>query len=687
MVPSLAGMMLQTMPDAGSSNGYRRDIVAPMAVARRAAEAFAVAAAAALLTVAIALPVLRDPQTRVFGAEIAGRHHDPFTVMRQLEQPLRLDVYTQPVTDFAGAALARLAGGVAGYNWLVLLSFPFAAATAFLLARHLDLSRGAAVFAALLFAFSPFHVAQAAYHPHVAQVQWIPLYLLALFRALDRASVPSLLVLAVATIGVTLSNFYGGLIAAVITPVAAAAYWAVRVRGRPGAVRHLAVTGAALAVIAATGLAYVWRVAPGALLQPAALGFARAELFRYSAKWWGYFVPPVINPWLGRSALAVWTAANVGEGLLEQQVTIGAGVAILAAVAIAGWIAGRRGTAVSWPVPVLVVTGLTAMLVSLSPERTIHGIHTVRPSALLYAIVPMFRSYARFGVVVQLAAALLAGLGLDRLRRNATSAARGAAAGLVALAVFEYAVVPSALWRDVLPTPAHRWVMQQDARTRALDCVPLTPESASVEWLSQGRIHVLGGAVADCYEPNVAQKLAALGYTHVIVRLSSAMWPRIEADSGPANLHLAAVRRGARVYAITAPVPPIYTGATAGFAAREFEGPRTWCWMGGEGTWQVVNTTGKAVAAVLGLELQSFGGARRLEILLDGRAVRVVRVEPARQLHEIAFTLPAGQHLLTFRPREGATIADAAAHNADPRALSVAFGEWTWRINDDISGP
>ncbi len=77
---------------------------------------------------------------------------------------------------------------MAAYNWLVLLSFPLSAAAAYLLARHLALSPAGALLAALLFAFSPFHLAHAAYHPHIAQTQWLPLYLLALWRCLDEAT-------------------------------------------------------------------------------------------------------------------------------------------------------------------------------------------------------------------------------------------------------------------------------------------------------------------------------------------------------------------------------------------------------------------------------------------------------------------------------------------------------------------
>src|SRR5580700_1229397 len=101
-------------------------------LAGRVAEVVAVSALAAIVTLMISAPVLRAPSERVFGMEIVGRHHDPFTVMAEFERPISIGVYSQPVTDIPGALLARLSGGVAAYNWLILLSFPLSAAAAYL---------------------------------------------------------------------------------------------------------------------------------------------------------------------------------------------------------------------------------------------------------------------------------------------------------------------------------------------------------------------------------------------------------------------------------------------------------------------------------------------------------------------------------------------------------------------------
>jgi hypothetical protein len=653
-------------------------------VRARFAEAGGVAAATAVLTGVLALSVLAAPTERIFGFEIAGRHHDPFTVMRQFELGFRGSLYNQPVTDAAGTLLAKSLGGVAAYNLLVLITFPLAAATTYLLARYLALSRAAAAFAALAFAFSPFHLAHAAYHPHIAQVQWLPLYLLALWRCLDAATPAAVAVLGLATATVTLSNFYGGLIAAVLTPVAIAAYWLPRPRAGSQPIRQLGVTVATLLVLAAAGAAYVTWSAPGMLAGNSELAFPRIDLFRYSAKWWSYFVPPVAHPVLGPAASRFWEAEGGRLGMVEQQVSLGWAVVVLGLIAIAGWRAdGTRRSAALARVPALAMVAAAALLCSLSPERVIGEFTFVRPSALIYEFLPMFRSYARFGVAVQLMAVLLAGIGVDVLWRLRSRLAKPACAALVMLGAAEYAVSPASLSRDVLPTTAHRWVMQQAGAMQVLDCAPLTHESSSVSWLTNGRIAVLGEQAVDCYEPNAAAKLAAYGYTHLIVRRPDRPG-RTPIAAGPrTGLRLDYESRDAVVMGIDEPKPAVYTTAMSGFSAREYNQEWSWRWMGQSASWTIANTTPHTVAATLNVELSAFAQERRITVLLDQKVVHAVTINPERRSHRIGpFLVGPGMHELRFQAVEPPTVADALIHNRDRRPLSVAIGTWTWQVED-----
>jgi len=666
----------------------------------RIAEVATIVALALIVTLAMAVPVLRAPSERVFGMEIVGRHHDPFTVMEQLERPITIGVYSQPVTDIPGAWLARLSGGVAAYNWLVLLSFPLSAAAAYLLARHLALSPAGATVAAMAFAFSPFHMAHAAYHPQIAQTQWMPLYLLALWRCLEDASPGAIGSLGAATLGVTLSNFYGGLIAAVMTPVAVAAYWFFMCRADTQSRRRLYITVGSLVLIAAAGMAYASYAIPAVIVNRGAFAFPRSDLFRYSAKWWSYLVPPVASPILGTAARNVWNAAGVREGLLEQQVSLGWGIVALGLIAVFRWLVGgtsgsagnaggdiRRPAAIAC-LPVLIVVALVALVCSLSPQRMIGAFTFVRPSALLYDLVPMFRSYARFGVVVQLMAALLAGIGVDYLRRAGTMRAQIVWLVLVAIAAGEYFVAPSALSRDVLPTTAHRWVMRQAGTVRALDCTPFNQESESIQWLTGYRVTSLSASINDCTEPNLAGKLAAMEYTHVLVPRNAEDGQWFATHTAPDGLLSVANFDDAQLFAITARTPAVYTAGLTGFFPREHDAERTWRWMGKNGTWTIVNTSPQPVVTTLGIELLAFHRARQMDLVLDGRHVQTLIVDSSRRgIYQIGpLTLMPGGHGLVFHPTEAPTVVSDVIHDAhdvrkrDRRALSFAFGEWNWSV-------
>jgi hypothetical protein len=291
--------------------------------------------------------------------------------------------------------------------------------------------------------------------------------------------------------------------------------------------------------------------------------------------------------------------------------------------------------------------------------------------------------------VVQLMAALLAGLGLDVLRKKGLRGWRWAAAAFVVLVVAEYAVPTSALSRDVLPTPIHRWLVEQGPGVRALDCVPQDTESSSIPWLTGGQIAIPDGPVGDCFEPHLADKLAALGYTHLILRRGSPVARWFDAQPSPAGLGHERRLRNGRSFDVLASRPPIYTGTMRGFYPREFEAmgsgsTRSWRWASDTAVWEIVNTTAGDLRVILGVELQAFLEARDLEILLDAQVQQVLHVAPEWRWYETTtLRVPAGNHALTFRARQRPTIADAATQNGDPRPLTVAFGAWNWREAGD----
>ena len=339
------------------------------------------------------------------------------------------------------------------YNALVLLSIPLTAIVAYLHAWHVTGSTVAAGVAALLFALSPFHLAHAAYHVHIAQIQWIPLFFLSLWRLIERPGPLRAALTAGALLIAGASSFYLGFVVAVAAPVAAVGYaWVRRTRSSPRAA--LGWTVAALAAPAALVLVVVWWRAPELVANPQAFAFPGAAVDQHSARWWSYVIPPAGHPWLGDVVAA--HVCRVGDHTRRARTT---GVA---------WRVGRRprdcGTRhrgsrrdsrLADLAPVMAATAVFALCCSLPA-----------PAGWLFELAPVFRSYARFGAIVSLMITTLAGAGVAYLLQLGSRASVAAAMVLMAAAVFEY-FPPLPIWRDVLPTPAHRALADGRRRTSA----------------------------------------------------------------------------------------------------------------------------------------------------------------------------------------------------------------------------
>jgi len=644
----------------------------------RPREVATISAVALLVTLVIAAPVLRAPSERLFGMEIVGRHHDPFTVMQQFAGAPVPPPYLQPATDGIGRALAHIMPPVAAYNVLVLWTFPLAAVLAYLFAYELTRSVTTSAMAGLVFAFAPFHVAHAAYHPHVSQVQWIPLYFLALWRCLHGMTLGRAATLIAALGLVVFSNYYGGFIALTMTPVTLLLFWlAPSPDGRSRSWRDLAWTSALLVTLCAAALLTAHRIVPTVFEHPETLAFPRADLFQYSARWWGYLVPPVAHPVLGAWSRRVWESYGIGPGLLEQQVYLGIGVVTLAAVALWAWVR-PRGRTIPLVVPFLTAIAAMALVCSLSPERQILGIRVVRPSALLYLVAPMFRSYARFGVVVQLMIAIVAAIGMTSLWQRRTPVARAAALALVVLTAFEYTPLPWR-WRDVLPTSAHRWLVRHRAAPRVFDCTNWAPAEQATAWLAGYPFGYLHPGLPDCGESDIAGKLRALGFTDLLVRAERPefRWLSEHAREGLRTSYLA---DEAAVFEVAAARPAVYVTSVEGLYPREYNREWTWRWTSGDATLQIENPNAAPRTPALDVELASFGAERHVVVSLNGNRVTDLVVRSSRAMYRIGpLLLLPGSNQLALRSVEPPVVAATLERNNDSRPLAIAVGEWRWK--------
>jgi hypothetical protein len=507
-------------------------------------------------------------------------------------------------------------------------------------------------------------------------VQWIPIYFLALFVAVDRPTLTSAAALAASAGCLTLSNFYGGLIGAAVTPVALAAYWTAAPRGARTA-RGLILPLTTLAGLLALGLVAVRAAAPDVFQNPEAMAFPLSDLDRYGARWWAYFVPPVDSALLGRIAAVVWRREHIGPGLLEQQVSLGWGVLGLTGVLVWRVVTRACDSASRRTTAVLAAIGLWATLLSLAPASS--GVLNL--SALLHQGLPMFRSYARFGIVASLVIAIAAGMAVEYLWRrpggvvvDRRSLVRQASAVvLLALTIIEFSPLP---WRsrDVLPTQGHRWLAGLGTTVLALDCRAPSLEDSGVTWLMRNRLAFTAPPFEGCNDPGLSDKLAVLEYTHVLARAS-------ETVGNFDGLVLSRSFPDSRVYAVKRPPPQVITLGTEGFFAWEQARGRRWRWMSQQGWWTVRNTTPTKLRAALEVELEAFARPRTLVATLDSTELAVLHVVPGRRRYVMGMVeISPGDHALAFRAIEPADRPGDLTGNGDMRPVTIMFASWSWSV-------
>ena len=338
---------------------------------------------------------------------------------------------------------------VIAYNMLVYVSFVAAGAAMFWLMWHLTNSVLAAWISGVIFAFAPFRFDHEI-HLELLWSFWIPLAFLVFVRLVRHRRWQDAAVLGLLVNCQMLSSIYYGVFLVTLLGVAAALHLLIQSKDRLRMVACWVIT--ALCIAALSG-------PYGAVYRKNALRFGprpQSAIAEYSATPRNYLASPSSN-WLYGG-----TANRFGGN--ERRLFVGFAAMILAMVSLTPPISGA------------VVVFLLLLLWAVDCSLGVNGV----TYPLLQQLIPLYQGLrvpARWGVVVTVAVAALAGFGSARLCMSARSRPRWKAAIAVTLsaAVFvEYWSPPMGLVRvPVKPSELSRWLAQQPPSV-VLD-VPVPP--------------------------------------------------------------------------------------------------------------------------------------------------------------------------------------------------------------------
>ncbi|HAH20384.1 MAG: hypothetical protein A2Y00_08840 [Omnitrophica WOR_2 bacterium GWF2_43_52] len=147
------------------------------------------------------------------------------------------------------------------------------------------------------------------------------------------------------------------------------------------------------------------------------------DLFEQSAKPLSYVLPAVVHPIFGKFTEQFIGSPLYGMSVTEHTLYLGWTPLLLAFFGFKRWRLKRKHSPITthlspdrnredFYIGFFVFLVIVAWLFSQPPWWNIFGFKLYMPSFFMYKILPMFRAYCRFGIVVMLAVAVLAGFGL-----------------------------------------------------------------------------------------------------------------------------------------------------------------------------------------------------------------------------------------------------------------------------------
>lgn len=359
--------------------------------------------------------------------------------------------------------LSVVIGPIASYNLLVLSGFPLTAWATFVLVRRVGFPALASSFAALAFAFSPYHVEKAQGHATQTHMEFLvlTLYFLVRWRQEGRQRYA---VLAGVMLGLQLWMDYS---LSYVLAFGLAGFFVVSLVVREGEVTRArwavqnVVAGAIMTVVAAlfVPLMLITAHRPGTGSFNSALGVVHRsidELQIYSARIYEYFEPWHANPLLP-TFLRNWEQSHLhGSNWTESSLLLGYVVLAMAGI---GLLLNRQRFATALGVALVIV----GVVMAEPPITHLFGLSVKTPSYYLYQFISFFRVYARFAILVMLGTCLLAAAGFAALQARIGPGRRQLLLLLAFLVLaVEFNNQPPTHVTAILPAPAeYTWLAGQ----------------------------------------------------------------------------------------------------------------------------------------------------------------------------------------------------------------------------------
>lgn len=635
-----------------------------------------------LFAIVITWPFALHPQTTLFGViggdltgqiafyqQLADAGRPPFLPWTNPDVAVPTGVTSTWAVHAASAPgltvmwlLTMAVGGVAMNGLFVLSSFVGSAFAMFLFARWFTGNAPAAFVAGLGFGFAPYVFATAS--QQLGSGWLLVLLTWRIFVAFERPTTRNAIWAALAMALTLLWVQYWILIGAVwwATLAVCCLFLAWRRGGFGAQLKVHALVGVTVVVVLGAGLA-LGRAGEGEVLP----NRGTTDLYLFSARPLMYVVPSPHHPLVGGETepfLLERFDGNPGPPLRAAYNPIYLGL-VISGLALLGlwaiWARRRdplrrreRDVAVC-----LAIAGVVALAFSAPPTIGVLGQSIPMPNRFVAEFTTAFRTTARFGYNVELAACALAAVALAWLlaRRSTRVAAAAVAVAAFAVAVDGWARVPPGTTRFTVPETLEALAREPAGTVAFYPLIPANQSPSEVVFYqhffkqptlngylqnTRGEVHAV--ALANLMDPRVPQELARRGVRYVVARRDGEHY-KLPYGEGHSPFDQATPPRGLEpvtsdaygaLYRVTAAPATSSVSADDGFSLPVFDpglaigkGYAQWLW--GPSGRMVVEADCDPCSGTLEFQAASYAQGRTLTVTdaATGRVVARRRVEPA----------------------------------------------------------
>jgi len=588
------------------------------------------------------------------------------------------------------------------YNLLIFISFPLSAFAMYLLAYRVSGNRIASVMPGLIFAFSPYHINQAQGHLTLAHIEWMPFYLLSLLMLTENKNYRNAILCGVSFALVVLSDLYYGFFMFIFTLiffVYRGLFWLLTSRELKIDLKKARFYLVTLALAAALIFAFNLRLFQNTgTVDVKERVHPLVQLMSFSARPWDYLVPSITNPIFRRYTKPFIFARKHGSNTCELSLYLGYVPLLLAFIGVVYTWTKRKTQIITreklFAVGFLVFGAFAALLCSAPPYKSIGALTVYFPSYLFFKFLPMFRSYSRFGIVVLMCVAVLAGVGLAYLL-ELLPGRRSRIALFATLTIFlglEFAFIPR-LTLLTAPRPVYSWLAKQKGDFVIAE-YPLvkSDDVINYDYMFSQRIHskrLVNGSspyteaeewrikVKNISDPDVPALLSYLKVKYVVLHLDKYRGKKQRVPYVPkSGLKIVKTFKNSRVYEVTATPPQLIVVPDGNFDKLErWDDHRQWRWMINDGELSVKNLSDSVIHAKLQFRAVSFVRPRRLKVISNGQVLSDLKISatPSRVIEIEGIELRPGTSKILLHSSPGAQEIDAVLHNLDTRQVSIAF--------------